>query len=63
MDRFSSWQLCIVDGTVGYQGWHEHNLGGPDREITLDCDLANMPKVYKDTPSSKIMGVCSSHSK
>jgi hypothetical protein len=63
MDRFSNWQLCIVDDTVGYQGWYEHTLGGPDRELTMDCDLVNMPKVQKDTPSSKIMGVCRSRSK
>lgn len=63
MDRFSNWQLCIVDGTVGYQGWYENKLGGTDQELTLDCDLVNSPQVHRETPSSKIMGVCRSRSK
>lgn len=63
MDRFSTWQLCIEDGTAGYQGWYEHRLGGPDTELILDCNLENMPQVQEDTPSSKIMGVCRSSSR
>jgi hypothetical protein len=63
MDRFSNWQLCIEDSTAGYQGWYEHRLGGPDRKLTLDCNLENMPQVQEETPSSKIMGVCRSSSK
>jgi hypothetical protein len=63
MDRFSNWQLCIEDGTAGYQGWYEHKLGGPDSELTLDCNLDNMSQVHEDTPSSKIMGICRSSSK
>ncbi len=62
MDRFSNWQLCIEDGTAGYQGWYEQKLGGPDPELTLDCNLENMPQVQIDTPSSKVMGLCRSSS-
>jgi hypothetical protein len=62
MDRFSNWQLCIEDGTAGYQGWYEQKLGGPDGKLTLDCNLENTPHVQMDTPSSKIMGVCRSSS-
>jgi hypothetical protein len=63
MDRFSNWQLCIEDGTAGYQGWYEQKLGGADGELALDCNLENIPYVQKDTPSSKIMGLCLSSSK
>ena len=63
MDRFSTWQLCIEDGTADYQGWYEHRLGGPNTELILDCNLESMPQVQEDTPSSKIMGVCRPNAK
>lgn len=33
MDRFSNWQLCINDGTSGYQGWYEQKLGGQTENL------------------------------
>ena len=63
MDRWTTWQICIVNNGARYQGWYEHQLGGPTPEVTLDCNLESKPHVRQRGTLLKTKGICSSSSK
>jgi hypothetical protein len=58
MDRWVTWQICIIDGNARYQGWYEKRFGGYLSEIRFNCDLEKRPHETHEGTMLEIRGIC-----
>lgn len=58
MDRWVTWQICIVDGNARYRGWYEHRFGGYPSAVRFDCNLETEPHERQEGTMLKTKGVC-----
>ena len=58
MDRWVTWQICIVDGNARYQGWYEKRFGGYPSDNRFDCNLETEPHERQEGTMLKTKGVC-----